>query len=369
MFLAFKARTRAREQQSLPVAVAVSVLAAALTAAARHPSAWPNSPVAPATLRGLALRPRSTLTARPTAAWPPRRQRAARARTPASTTSAGAWSYLPPGPRARTLRQPRPSTQHVVDRLGKMIGRLPLLCAGEQLLGADQEDEHVSECEGDRSILQRQSHQCPVPLLKRLRAQSSHDSVLWTASFSLRVGHHAIHVQPDLRQCIPALLLAMWACCVAQWPAADEDGPLRDHVRENQRHVRTPIHEHRVPRSTQPQETDQGSGRRVAPRGRVKRMRICAHKKACDFLWFAAGRHITGSDTSWKNIVGPDPRDPCTRVANCTECNGSCGWCRKEVQNKVTLQSQHNGWCSSICVTSVLGPEFRRKHDLRERRS
>jgi len=81
------------------------------------------------------------------------------------------------------------------------------------------------------------------------------------------------------------------------------------------------------------------------------------------------GRHITGSDTSWKNIVGPDPRDPCTRIANCTECNGSCGWCRKEVQNKVTLQSQHNGWCSSICVTSVLGPEFRRKHDLRERRS
>ena len=303
MFLAFKARTRAREQQSLPVAVAVSVLAAALTAAARHPSAWPNSPVAPATLRGLALRPRSTLTARPTAAWPPRRQRAARARTPASTTSAGAWSYLPPGPRARTLRQPRPSTQHVVDRLGKMIGRLPLLCAGEQLLGADQEDEHVSECKEDRSILQRQSHQCPVPLLKRLRAQSSHDSVLWTASSALRIGHHAIHVQHDLRQCILALLLAMWACCVAQWPAADENGPLRDHVRENQRHVRTPIHEHRVPRSTQPcghknvsclcsiamfctapgwrqpydrvcvwaqnnwparQETDQGSGRRVA---------------------------------------------------------------------------------------------------------
>ena len=58
-------------------------------------------------------------------------------------------------------------------------------------------------------------------------------------------------------------------------------------------------------------------------------------------------------------LTGPDPSDPCSKIATCGDCGGKegfvgqqCGWCRAEVSDHKLLRQTKGGWCSSECVST-----------------
>jgi hypothetical protein len=58
-------------------------------------------------------------------------------------------------------------------------------------------------------------------------------------------------------------------------------------------------------------------------------------------------------------LTGPDPSDPCSKIATCGDCGGKegfvgqqCGWCRAEVTDHKLLRQTKGGWCSSECVST-----------------
>jgi len=64
------------------------------------------------------------------------------------------------------------------------------------------------------------------------------------------------------------------------------------------------------------------------------------------------GRYVAPTRGPSQPLNGPNPNDFCSRISNCTQCHGKCGWCRNEVQNRTARHANHGGWCSSICTTS-----------------
>jgi len=91
-------------------------------------------------------------------------------------------------------------------------------------------------------------------------------------------------------------------------------------------------------------------GRKVWSKRKAKMIEMDSFAELCAASEGRAVVNETDPSTGTTTPAGfhPNPKDPCSKIPNCGNCSGVCGWCRYEVEDY-----KGNGFCSSTCETST----------------